>query len=495
MGKVVIKEINRFFGGISDDVREPASHKFAASKHFDIFSNPYRLVPYRTTEEAETKSFDIVSFLVAENTLYGLGVDTGSIPKIYELNSIESPSPSWSASTNGAASSGSRAPAFFMEYKDYLYGLLSSGTHLWRWGDLTGSPTFSQTYKTLGETISSTCQGVIGPDDKLYIPYNNHLSCLDSAGTLSDQILSVPSKYKISSITEWKDFIAIGIRPKAARGKSFVYLYDPVTTNLEDVIDFGNGELEVLGNMNNHLIVGMNLTTDAFDDRILIKTYSGSLVETQKEVPMKDESGNVHRIFQGNNGLNKFEDGNKLYFLVDGIGIAGDFVGVWAVGQKNVSYPLAIVHDQRIGQDESITDVNGFYKAGDYFFIAHSNDGSVDRTNDASVHLASSVYETQIFDEGEKGVDKKLLWVEVGYDPIPSGASVGLDYRVNHNSSYEDIFDESTQNAISTKATNETADNNDEFKRYKQIQFRLISTGGSEITTFRYAYEILESKN
>lgn len=50
MGKIYDFKQTKWDGGISDDVRQPSSNKGAMVKHFDIFSNPYKLTPFRATE-------------------------------------------------------------------------------------------------------------------------------------------------------------------------------------------------------------------------------------------------------------------------------------------------------------------------------------------------------------------------------------------------------------------------------------------------------------
>ena len=50
MAKQVEIKINNFSGGISDDSRANSASQFIISKHFDIFSNPNRLTPYRSFE-------------------------------------------------------------------------------------------------------------------------------------------------------------------------------------------------------------------------------------------------------------------------------------------------------------------------------------------------------------------------------------------------------------------------------------------------------------
>ena len=49
MGKIFEVKINRFDGGVSDDPREPLFNMGSLIKHFDVFSNPFKLIPYRSS--------------------------------------------------------------------------------------------------------------------------------------------------------------------------------------------------------------------------------------------------------------------------------------------------------------------------------------------------------------------------------------------------------------------------------------------------------------
>ena len=50
MSKTVTYKIENFSGGVSDSPREENGTKFQITKHFDIFSDPTRLSPYRSLE-------------------------------------------------------------------------------------------------------------------------------------------------------------------------------------------------------------------------------------------------------------------------------------------------------------------------------------------------------------------------------------------------------------------------------------------------------------
>ena len=83
---------NNFSGGISDDLRANAPTSFAVAKHFDIFSNPSKMTPYRSLEnDTETsvsttdlKQYFVRDFIYASTSakLYGLGQTAGGLSKI-----------------------------------------------------------------------------------------------------------------------------------------------------------------------------------------------------------------------------------------------------------------------------------------------------------------------------------------------------------------------------------------------------------------------------
>ena len=92
MSKLTEITINNFSGGVSDDSRENNATKFQIAKHFDVFSNPSRLTPYRSLE-ADTndgststgmKQYAVQDFVYASASakLYGLGQTGAGLTKI-----------------------------------------------------------------------------------------------------------------------------------------------------------------------------------------------------------------------------------------------------------------------------------------------------------------------------------------------------------------------------------------------------------------------------
>ena len=64
MGRIITDKINSFFKGKSDDRRIQDFAFSFFSKHFDIFTYPKRLVPFRSMEANETAlMYNIQNFI------------------------------------------------------------------------------------------------------------------------------------------------------------------------------------------------------------------------------------------------------------------------------------------------------------------------------------------------------------------------------------------------------------------------------------------------
>src|SRR3990167_4770056 len=179
MGKIHLLKINRFDEGISDDPREPILERNAASliKHFDCFSNPFKLTPYRSTEtdtatnvsSTDAKQYDIRDFkLGIDGKLYALGKNASGYPKV--MKKTDPTTGNWLSSAGNNASTaegegnGARISGCFIEWQDAFW--FFQGTNQVAKCTLAG--TITNSVATVGSTITSVAQGVIA-NNTLYL--------------------------------------------------------------------------------------------------------------------------------------------------------------------------------------------------------------------------------------------------------------------------------------------------------------------------------------
>lgn len=575
MAKTVEVKQNNFFGGISDDQRKPTGSEFILTKHFDIFSNPNRLTPYRSfeadTNDGSTatgmKQYFVKDFVYASQSakLYGLGQTAGGLTKI--VYKADATTGNWtvpaSSEGNGAVKNGC-----FVEYKDYFWGFQGT-TQVFKWGLLSGTPSITNTAGTVGTvyntitaisvvaggtlysvndilyiaggtggraivntvtaggvvatvtlldagygystgtkatttssttgtgctigvttvadtstTISSVAQGLIAKDDNLYLPYNNILVRVYPSGTVQDQALKLPTNLKITSICNYGNYLAIGTAPISTyNGVSKVFLWNLTSPDIQEVIDWGEGELRVLETIEG-MIVGitdryLNNATGAGRGSLIIQGYTGGYPQVLKEIFTSKLNGITMP-------LSKAVKNNRVFFsakiMTNDAGTEYN-EGIWSFGRKNANYPWAVTLDY-ISENIDTDGIQSFGSAANFFFIAHSADGSIDKTDDTATYTFTSIFETQIYDFGDVESDKRLDSVKVSVRKLATGESITLKYKVDNATSWTTIGTYSTVGGLSRVFTREESTPKD-FTSGREFKFRIESTGGAEITDFK----------
>jgi len=497
MSKTVNLKINNFAGGIADSPRKSSGSEFQITKHFDIFSDPQKLTPYRSLE-ADTndgststgmKQYFVQDFLYHSSSakLYGLGQTGAGLTKI--VYKADATTGNWtlpaSSEGNGAVKNGC-----FVEYKDYIFGF--QGTNqIFKWGLLSGTPSITNSASTTGVTITSVAQGLIF-NDYLYLPYNNKIWRATDATTFSDAYLTLPTNTKITSLCAFGKYIAIAVAPISIyNGVSKVFLWDGTSTDVQEKIDWGEGELRVIETIEG-MIVGvtdryLNNATGAGRGSMIIQAYSGGIPQVLKEVFTQTLSGKTMPI-------SKAVKNNRLFFaskiMTNSAGTEYN-EGIWSFGRKNASYPYTLTLDI-IDENIDTDGIQAFGTAANYFFITHSGDGSIDKTSATATYTFTSIYESQIFDFGDVFADKRLEKVKISCVKLTPGQSLTAKYKVDNATSWTTIGTLSTVGELSrTFLSIEATDTN--FASGKEYQFQITSTGGAEISGYELTSTVLDA--
>lgn len=490
MAKTLEIRVNQFNGGIEDDSRKVSATGFQISKHFDIFSNPHRLTPYRSLE-ADTndgstatgmKQYLVRDFVYSSTSakLYGLGQTGAGLTKIVQKADATTGNWSLPASSegNGAVKNGC-----FVEFKDYLWGFQGT-TSIFKWGLLSGTPSITNATATVASTITSVAQGVIAADANLYLPYNNTLVRITPGLTITDAVISVPVNLKITSICNYGNYLAIGCAPISSfNGVSKVFLWNLSSDLFTETLNFGEGDLRVLETIEG-LLVGvsdryLNNTTGAGTGSMVIQVYAGGSPQVVKEVFTQALTGKTIP-------LSKAIKNNRLFFsakIMTNTGGTTYNEGIWSFGRKNASYPYSLTLDV-IDENVDTDGIEAFNIAGNYFFVSHSGDGSIDKTNDAATYAFTSIYESQIYNFGDPCLTKQLQQLSIYTASLPADGSVTAKYRVDGATAWTTIGTLSTDGALSRDFLN-IESTGAAFASFKELEIRLESTGGAEITGFK----------
>ena len=502
MGAIKLVKLNRFDGGISDDIREDNATKFSISKHFDIFSNPNRLTPYRSHEaditfsdtSSDITEFAVKYFLTDGSTLYGLGrLDSG----FTRMRVVEKAMPTgdWSLSGTGTQDdTGTPYQTSGIIYKDYIYVVKSSANanngRLIKYGALsTGARTIdtnfgSDPFTTDDSSLTRVGRSTLGKDDRAYFAYENTLASTDGS-TVADADLQVPTDYNIKVLATWKNLLVLGCTHINST-ESKLYLWDYVSDDVTDMIDLGAGKLKSLGNVDDTLvmIIEQAQTSLIINPIAEIKFWKGGAVQTlPTNISLKDEDGTTYNVNDG-----EVVDSGKLYFAIESSS-GTDLSGIYVVG-KNAQGRWAVTMDRRLNNTTGVNQLSAIRKSGDYWWISHTpNSDTVERTNDQA-NYTTAVLESQKIGSPER--DHQSMALAINHVALTSGQTVVVKYRVNETSSWTTIMTSSKVGTLSKEATMEI-DQNKNLKNFREMQFKLESTGGAEITGFLFKYRELDS--
>lgn len=488
--------INRFNGGMEEDKRAlpfyrgnqiQNTDKFSITKNFDTYTYPHKLVPYNNTVSNESKALKIVKFLYAPwlsagaFRLYGFGVSSGTIPAVY-IYDIDGGITTWGTPNNNASAVSARNEEVFFYYKQFIY-MWTGGNNLVRF-DTTVAAAFNDAYQTIAYT--NVAQPVHhSADDCAYFFTDNLVHRLNDT-TWSGSVLTLPSNIKITSATAYGNYLAIACSTLGSLDKkSTVFLWDRDSslTTLSNRIDFGEGEIVHLVCLDNKLIAVMNFYLNNLysnsKGKCIIKQVNGNFATPLNTITTDTYSGVIPAV--------RTVKDNKLYFAMS-MPLQGDTrYGIWVLdssGKMTLDF-----------LKESATSYQGIFRTGNTWWLAHSNDGSVDRSHvygDAGTgYTNTAIYESMIFNGGDIRLKKKLIGATLTTEPLPSGATIELYYRKDEETSWTLIFANSTLNSISHSAINiESTQAN--LPEFKEIQWRIESTGGAVFTGWKWKWETLE---
>ena len=495
--------IQRFNGGMINDPRTESSSSCMVATNFDINTNPSKLLPNRATESGYSgqstgrlQNFAIGYRASTEYVLFGLGVVSGQAYAsiLYKpLSALDTDS--WSTPANNASASGSTSFDLFVYYQKtgLIYGA-KSGTHIWAF-DTTGSAAFAETHRAISYT--TIAQGLVhSKDDILYIPYDNKIAS-NNNGSWTDAALTLPEYLKINSISEYGNYLAIACANKNGAGNSRLFLWDRNTsiTTVSESIDLGYGEVKVIEEIDGTLISISLLggTATSVRDKVVFRYLTGNQMVKFNEI--------VSSYFGTGTLLPKakFRANGKLFFMLKMKINGAEREGVFSIGRASQSSPFTIAHELTLNNATATTGSTllNFTIVGDYTFMSYTDNSvyALSKSQDQATYT-TSIYESLInpgMASGDRVNKKQLVGVAVNHDPLTSGQTVVLKYRVDaaNTANWTTIYTSSTVGDARFETSLDASGT--QFTSGTNYEFRLESTGGAVITGLSYVYDNLNA--
>lgn len=500
--------INDWEGGIAEDVRELRTDTFAVSKNFDIKSFPNKIVPYvemvsQPLDGSKTYGSSAVlytksngqrqiSFLSRQNGTDLTGVFSGQTTDVI--------GDTVTSYTNGNIPVHSIGYGTLGVYKNKLYSIMYNTT--------SGNAYFI-TYDAVTNSLIQPGFFSFNPinlgrvfipkpfrhpaDDILYVAAGNVVA-RNNNGSWTASALVLPTDCWITSLTEYGNYLAIATAPRDPGGRSRVFLWnrDSSLTTVTDIIDFGEGELRVLENIDGYLVgISISNSTFAIQPQLKMYVYAGGVAQLVKSVSAPTGASTQLEIF-------KAKQKNELYFTakfpVQNVSVNR----IWVAG-RNRKGQWYMTPDRSINGSTEPTTVNGFDFIGDYLYVGFDS-GLFNRTNaSAGAYYGAATLDTlvnpkMLIEDRPKKKTLKLVSITTS-----KGSGTGqhmVEYSVD-GSAYTPVFSGQLQpnQTIEIK----TEPDGKPLKSGREFQFRIgitdsaIASAQPDISEFSYEYETTAS--
>jgi hypothetical protein len=302
----------------------------------------------------------------------------------------------------------------------------------------------------------------------------------NNAGSWNNSALTLPSDVTGGDICENGNYLSIAVNRLNGNVVEYVWDRDASLTTLADSIDWGTGTLKFIENLGG-VRVGV-FTDDSLVPKLILKYYNGAEVVTIAEFHCS--------LAAVPSWKQKFS--NALYFLaeltIDGVA----HKGLWRLAKTANGFTFAL--DRLPRNDTALTagSLKGFFLTGDYAFITYLNPADLKytiwRTNDQASYTATSEVQSMInpgMPDGDRSKAKKLMAVSLSAEPLPSGASATLKYRVD-GGAWTTILTEADDGNVTTERAEDASGT--QFTDGREYEFEVQSTGGAVITEVKYKY-------
>ena len=505
--------INKFDGGHSEDIRTFDTDKCQQNLNFNTYKNPHKLIPIRDnvegtlTDETVTMSQVQISD-VSVNALTGI---EGLIAQGYDItgSGTVSSSPAFfkASSMNGswtynASASHTKTDGTMVTYvkKPYILSQGSGGSsgnyylqELTSGGTVNIRGTVTPSAVTSGYSYPVPKPVVHPSDTKLYYGVGDKIRVWDGSSDSASSLV-ISNGLCLTSFTYYGEYVAFAVKPLSVIGNSYAVLWDKnlTSTTVNNVIDFGVGDLQILENISGSLvgIVSPSMfASSTIDYKVDIKLYEGGAVRTIKSIPLTSTSSGYSIL--------KAKTSDKLYFV-----IGGDTTAIWAVYKNKegnwVCTQERYLYDGSTTGAGLIDTIVSISIVGDYFFMGFIDGNGTYRLRTTSIsadYTFTSKYITTInpnMPNGDRYKDKELKAIQIAYTGNNATNSIALKYAVDTTTMTSVISSSNVTGEGFIEATAE--DGGAVFKTGKEFQFQVESTGGVEIKEIRYRYETTNSQ-
>lgn len=354
---------------------------------------------------------------------------------------------------------------------DYLY--YTQNTQIGRYGPLSSSPAFTDTWQTgLNDTSTSLFAPITVLNDRLIVGHGNKVATWDGAvWTLA--ALTLPAQLNVRAASRTDQYILIGAwrgTAVTASEDGYVYIWDALSEAFNDSYPTEGG-INAIEYYQNKL-----LSIQGKNGVIYTET---SPFNKKHQIP-KLEIKKYVEVYPG--AATSWN--NLIYFGVSNSDSTNVARGVYSWGSKQSTvFPDALNYAYSIstGNNGSTVQIGCVKGIGNDLYIAWKDGSSygVDKIDETSSYALSGTYESLIEDGGSEGQEKAGTVITISHLPLAANESVAINYRHNRQSTFQAGVTNTTIDSTTTKLYNSALA---EGSRFLAWEWQTVLTGNGTTT-------------
>ena len=429
-----------FYGGIAESLRDESNFKFDFAKHFDIWSDPKKLIPQKTIV-ANNNGFTAGSsgnrpanFMILNGQTSSDCVMLGKIasgvnnmPKLY-LNSDSNAD--WLALTNAESTLNSLFTKMLIKYKTKYYG--RNGQRIFSYAPATTTWVDDASGGTLllSNSNDTKTNAIIGKSNGyLYFPTANLLHYFDGS-TWGTALLSIPSDENIIGLANYGSYLAV------LTDASFIYLWDFASILATEIIELPEGSYSNLGSSEGQLIaIGQKVTPTGSE--LLISQYGGGNAEVIFRKNLPDTVSVVQGIARSRYG--------KVFFAVNDSATDRKYQGIWCIGRHKAGFPMAVsIAFDYLESGGTASDIANFDIDFQHLYVV---------TIDYKIHKLSTTFAitapiSQVEFCRSLADDANMNAISVGSAYLPADGVVTTKIQKDEETLWTEVMKDSTDNSL-----------------------------------------------
>ena len=425
-----------------------------------------------THPTATIQSLALIDFTLAAGGLYGVGVrhDDSAKPAVYKWSSDNY---RWEDHFNFT---GNGSADKIVYYQDNFYGYV--GTKIWT-NTLAGG-SLNESWKTFTGSADPVHHT---KDDTLYFFSTNVVASLNGV-TWAAAALTLPADFTITTASEYGNYLAIGgYDSNSKRSTVFLWDRDSGLTTLTERYDWGAENLKHIAVLEGSL-VGVSLSASSVNSSV-----SERILMTIKRLvggaPLVINQFKKTTITIGG----KFVHQDKLYFGLSGFETADRPRFVACVDGLGRLFLEQKIHDADISTGLAPTAV---YTEGEGWWATaqDSSDKKAYHTSSAVADIAS--YETLKYTAKDFINNLDFVGATIMTEPLPTAGQIILKSRKDEETAWTTLATFTTDNALKHSVVKKGCETIPSIG--KEVQFRIESTGGANITGFQVTFDEVKSQ-